>query len=432
MLTKAIVLKSIGCRTNQEEMNTLAFCLTQEGNNVIDSIDAADVIIVNTCSVTSVTEAKTMRMLRQISRNAPGASICVTGCLAQQSAEKLLCMPNVKWVVGNYLKNEIPCILTRGKTGIFLEAAEQAQSSLKLPDADIFFNTSRRTRFPVKIQEGCDFHCAYCIVPLLRGKSRSASVDDILDACRKAIASGFKEIVLTGTHIGQYLAGDSVDLTGLINKIVETPGDYRLRLGSLDPGDLSDDLVSLVTTHPRVCRHLHVSVQSLSTAVVGKMGRSPEAMNKAVGKLLEVRKVFPFTGIGGDFIVGFPGETDDMFWETLKSIRNIGFSYGHVFRYSKRPSTAAVDFPDQIDEKEKNSRSVRLRAVIDECKNAFVNNCIDVPQRIVTETDDPVTGLTSNYLRVIVPNAAVGRNVWSDVAIADAKIEKGLCRATAL
>ena len=155
-------------------------------------------------------------------------------------------------------------------------------------------------------------------------------------------------------------------------------------------------------------------------------------MNKAVGKLLEVRKVFPFTGIGGDFIVGFPGETDDMFWETLKSIRNIGFSYGHVFRYSKRPSTAAVDFPDQIDEKEKNSRSVRLRAVIDECKNAFVNNCIDVPQRIVTETDDPVTGLTSNYLRVIVPNAAVGRNVWSDVAIADAKIEKGLCRATAL
>ena len=121
-----------------------------------------------------------------------------------------------------------------------------------------------------------------------------------------------------------------------------------------------------------------------------------------------------------------------MFWETLKSIRNIGFSYGHVFRYSKRPSTAAVDFPDQIDEKEKNSRSVRLRAVIDECKNAFVNNCIDVPQRIVTETDDPVTGLTSNYLRVIVPNAAVGRNVWSDVAIADAKIEKGLCRATAL
>lgn len=418
-MATTIALRSIGCRTNQEEMAAMAFRLIEQGCTVVDRIDDADVVIVNTCSVTSCTEAKTIRFLRHVSRRAPYAGICVTGCLAQQKAEQLRRLPNIRWVVGNGLKNDIPAIILEKDEGVYHGPLESHGAFLQLPDSPVFFNSSRRTRFSIKIQEGCDFRCAYCIVPLLRGSSRSASLTGIHDVCRRAIESGFKEIVLTGTHIGQYRDATEGGLWALLEKITGISGDYRIRLSSLDPRDLSGALIRLAATHPRVCDHLHVSVQSLSQKVLDRMNRSATDSGSIVELLAKARADFPRMGIGADFIAGFPGETEAQFEETVDNVRKIGFSYGHVFRYSRRPFTPAASFPDHLDEKEKTRRSARLRAVIDECRSDFIRGCEGSVQRIIAETEEPVTGYSSNYLRLEARGALCKRNDWC-AAVVDA------------
>jgi threonylcarbamoyladenosine tRNA methylthiotransferase MtaB len=419
-----IALKSVGCRTNQEEMNELAFKLAECGFGVVEDDCKADILIVNTCSVTLQTEAKTLRMLRHLARINPGADICVTGCLAQQNAERMISLPNVKWVVGNYLKNSIHAIIADGRTGIFMEPLEN-ERSLSIENTGIVFNPERRTRFPLKIQEGCDFRCSYCIVPFLRGPSRCVSSGEVVDSCSRAVAAGFKEIVLTGTHIGQYQNGGIKNLDSLVERILAIPGNYRIRLGSLDPADITARLVSLVTSHPKICRHFHVSFQSLSVDVVSRMNRSPKDMEEAVERLHTARSVDPFVGIGADFIVGFPGETDLEFSETIDGIKKIGFSYSHIFRYSKRSGTAAVNFQGQIDENEKRIRSLKLRSIVGGCRKNFIRNCIGVYECIVSETENPVTGLTSNYLRVELENSSVKRNSWCNVKIVDMTAKTG-------
>ena len=429
-MAKAIALTSIGCRTNREEMDALAFRLVEQGLRVVERIDEADLVIVNTCSVTAVTEAKTRRFLRQVSRSAPEAGICVTGCLAQQKAHELKRQPNVRWVVGNALKDDIPRIIAHEKYGVFWQPlTSNRPSSLKIPAAPIFYNVARRTRFSIKVQEGCDFRCAYCIVPLLRGGCRSAPLAEVHTACLKAIDAGFKEIVLTGTHIGQYRDAEGEGLTSLIESIIAIPGDYRVRLSSLDPRDLSAGLVDLVATDPRLCRHLHVSVQSLSQKVIESMGRGAADSASITETLRDARRKFPELGIGGDFIVGFPGETDASFEETLDRVEKIGFSYGHVFRYSKRPMTAAAEFPGQIDEKEKRRRAERLRAVLDGCRLAFIESCASSVQRIVVEVEEPLCGLSSNYLHIVATGAKVPRNSWCTVMITGIDPGSDKCRA---
>ena len=410
-------------------MDALAFRLIAQGLRVVQRIDEADLVIVNTCSVTMGTEAKTRRFLRQLSRKAPDAGICVTGCLAQQKAHELKRQPNVRWVVGNALKDDIPRIIANEASGVFWERLTPKRSSfLKVPAAPIFYNVNRRTRFSIKVQEGCDFRCAYCIVPLLRGPSRSAPLAEVHTACLKAIDAGFKEIVLTGTHIGQYRdAGGG--LPSLIESILSRPGDYRVRLSSLDPRDVSAALVDLVATHPRLCRHLHVSVQSLSQKVLESMGRGALDIRRTAEMIRDARRKFPDLGIGGDFIVGFPGETDASFEETMGSVEKIGFSYGHVFRYSKRPMTAAAEFPGQIDDKEKKRRSGRLRALLDACRLAFIGRCTSSVQRIVVETEEPVCGVSSNYLHIIAAGVKVPRNSWCSVMITGMDPRNGRCRA---
>ena len=230
---------------------------------------------------------------------------------------------------------------------------------------------------------------------------------------------GFKEIVLTGTHIGQYRDATEGGLWALLEKITGISGDYRIRLSSLDPRDLSGGLIRLAATHPRVCDHLHVSVQSLSQKVLDRMNRSATDSGSIVELLAKARADFPRMGIGADFIAGFPGETEAQFEETVDNVRKIGFSYGHVFRYSRRPFTPAASFPDHLDEKEKTRRSARLRAVIDECRSDFIRGCEGSVQRIIAETEEPVTGYSSNYLRLEARGALCKRNDWC-AAVVDA------------
>lgn len=415
---KKVAIKSIGCRTNQEEMVTLRIQLEKNGYAFTDSIHEADFVIVNSCAVTASTESKTRRLLSALSSSTPQAKILITGCLAQQKPSELKALKNVHWVVGNTFKNDIVSIIAQDD-GVFHDSFNSTTTSLDLDTSEVAspFDENGKTRFPLKIQEGCNFRCSYCIVPSLRGPSRSASFGSVLDLCKKAVTAGYKEIVFTGTHIGQF--GDGVDagLERLLNEICRLDGDFRVRLSSLDPRDVSDELLDLIVNNDRICDHLHISFQSLSTKVLGLMKRPYGNIPVMLQRLKDFRSVMPFAGIGADFIVGHPGETDSDFQESIDTIRQIGFSYAHIFRYSLRPGTDAAVMSNQVAECVKTSRSGILQTVIDESRNCFLKKIDGITKRIIVESENPVRGLTSNYIHVEIPLCKARRNEWLTVRL---------------
>jgi threonylcarbamoyladenosine tRNA methylthiotransferase MtaB len=415
----SVFFKSIGCRTNQEEMVVLCGNLLRKGYSIAADESEADIIIFNTCSVTAATEAKTFRLLKSIARGVPDARILVTGCLAQQYPEKLIHIPGVEWVVGNSLKNSIDTVLG-GIRGVFHEditaAAEQVlpiNTEIVSPDQIPL----KRTRFSLKIQEGCDFRCTYCIVPRLRGPSRCVSSREAVKVFRRAISMGYKEIILTGTHIGQYDDGDGSDLAGLLEQFTNVGGDFRIRLSSLDPRDCSDTILKFVAEHGKVAKHLHVSLQSCSEQVLSAMNRPYAGTGAIIGKLLQLRKRWPLIGIGADLIVGFPGETDMMFSETCDVVRQLELSYVHVFRYSPRPETEAAVMKAQIAEQVKTQRGNRLRSIVASSRKGFLLRNRLEKQRIIVENENPVRGVTSNFLQVEIPGCKKEHNSWLDVVL---------------
>ncbi len=420
-----IALATIGCRTNQAENETLRTELKHAGCSLIDDPETADVVIVNTCSVTSHTEAKVRQLLHSLARRAPRVKILVTGCMVQQKGSELMCCQNVRWAVGNARKHEIPAILFEKREGIFLDEIRRVPVSVpQLLEAPA---KAGRTRLHLKIQEGCDRACAYCIVPHLRGPSRSSPAEEVADACRRAIDAGYKEIVLTGTHIGQFQGG----LLTLVERLLLIEGDFRLRLSSLDPAEISDNLLLLAGEEKKLCDHLHISVQSLSAEVLKAMNRTHTTLDALVEKLSDFRGRWPHAGLGADFIVGFPGETDAMFEATLASAGRIGFSYAHIFRFSSRPGTAAASVPHKIPASLKRLRSERLRAVIEKSRKKFIESQQGETRRVIVEQERPVRGVTSNYLSVEIPGFSAPHNSWLDVVIEGTMGSGKYCRAKA-
>jgi threonylcarbamoyladenosine tRNA methylthiotransferase MtaB len=416
-----IALATIGCRTNQEEIESLRSALASAGYTIVDNYQKADAVVVNTCSVTAHTEARVRRLLASIARQAPGVRLLVTGCTAEQRGRALL-SGCVSWVVGNALKKEIPALL-HGPGGVFIDKIGTA--ALPVSAGSCLPGESGRTRFLLKIQEGCDNACAYCIVPLLRGPARSARADDIAAACLRALDAGYKELILTGTHIGRYSGG----LLPLVERLVRLAGDFRLRLSSLDPAELSKPLLALAIGKTKLCDHLHVSLQSLSPEVLSLMNRPYQELDRTIEMLAAFRGRFPNAGLGADFIVGFPGETDAMFETTIRNAEQIRFSYAHIFRFSARPGTAAAAMSPKIPEAVKRERSERLRAVIEKCRQKFIERQKGAAQRIIVEQERPVRGVTSNYLSVEIPGLSAPRNSWLDVVIEGTTEKRKFCRA---
>lgn len=427
-----IALKSVGCRSNQEEMGALSSELAARGCILVHDIAQADVIVLNTCSVTGDTEAKTTRLIRSYEHEAPGAKIMLTGCLAQQMPSQLFAMPNTAWVVGNAEKVRIPEILC-SEPGVYHHAFAGVQEPLAIFDEHVPDpHAAGHTRFSVKIQEGCDFRCAYCIVPDLRGPSRSASREGVLERVQRARDLGYREMVLTGTHIGQF-NGDERRLPGLIADILALGGDFRLRLSSLDPRDATDELFDLIAANSRICRHLHVSVQSLSPDILAAMGRRPLEYDALVERLKQFRESEPFVGLGADLISGFPGETDAHFKETCRAVEQIGFTYAHLFRYSKRPGTPAAVMENQIAESVKTARSTMLREQLALRRAAWVQEQIaaDVVHRIIVEHGDVVCGVTGNYISVEAETISASHNAFVDVRLTSYDPHRNRCAAVA-
>ncbi|NLW31243.1 MAG: tRNA (N(6)-L-threonylcarbamoyladenosine(37)-C(2))-methylthiotransferase MtaB [Fibrobacter sp.] len=410
----SVAVRSIGCRTNQEEMTALKYQLQDQGYNVVENCADADIVVVNTCTVTAFTEVKTKRMIKKIHQQAPLAKIMVTGCMAQNKPDEFKTIQGINWIVGNTFKNRITSIVQNSSKGVYhCEFDENWKDSQPEQILIKKIHPGGKTRFPVKIQEGCDFGCAYCIVPSVRGPSRSYHMDQIIKVCYNAVDAGYKEIVITGTHIGQFRYG----LVNLIRKILEKKGDFRIRLSSLDPRDLSSELLELISDNERVCDHLHVSLQSLSTQVLKRMERPYDSVSDLVGLLNEFREKCPHGGLGADLIAGFPGETDKMFDTTLKRVSDLNLSYAHVFRFSARPGTKACNMSDQIDEKTKSMRSSLLREAIEKSRALFIRNMKNVKKRIIVESEKPCRGLTSNYIHVEIPDYGKEKNSWLDVNV---------------
>lgn len=400
-------------------MNSLRLRLLQLGYGIVDDLQEAQVIIINTCTVTSFTESKTKRFIKAISKQNPAAKILLTGCLAQQKPSELKDLDSVFWVVGNTEKDQIPSILEK-KGGIFQQPFSNGVPPLsvrtfRIPTAKD--QAGLRTRFSLKIQEGCNYRCSYCIVPSVRGPSRSAEFSNVISAFSSAVKAGFKEIVLTGTHIGQFAKEQNESLLELLKEIVSIDGDFRVRLSSLDPRDLSDEILELVGNSKKVCDHLHVSIQSFSENVLRAMERPYSDVDQLVRRLSAFRRSYPSAGLGADFIVGFPGETNKDFELSMERISMVGFSYAHVFRFSARPGTSAAFLPGQISETVKNNRSNRLRMLINRSRGEFLNKNRTVSKKIIVESESPVRGLTSNYIHVEIPGFSRECNSWLDVKV---------------
>lgn len=421
-------IKTLGCRTNQEEMTSLHFDLKARGYDLSDEPVGSDVMILNTCSVTQCTESKTKRMLQSISKKSPHTKILVTGCLAQQSPDELNEIPGVNWVVGNACKSEIPKIIEEVGSGVIFQdfnggATPVASFETKIMDA----LDSGRTRFSLKIQEGCNYKCAFCIVPILRGPSRVVTREEVLKRAQDAVDSQFKELVLTGTHIGQYRDGHHYRIDSLIKDILAIGDDFRVRLSSLDPRDFTDDLAELMLKEERVCGHIHMSMQSFHRDVLKGMKRLYLGYDAFRDRLDHYMKADPHASVGGDFIVGFPGETDEAFQYTCDVIKNYKFSYGHVFRYSVRPGTSGAIMGDQIDEKIKIERSEKMRSMIADLRRAFIEQEMQREHTIIVEKSGPVRGITSNYIRVEIPEMEHTRNEWLKVRLRSFDERRNIC-----
>jgi threonylcarbamoyladenosine tRNA methylthiotransferase MtaB len=396
---KKVAFHSFGCRTNQEETSGFAASFRELGYETVKKLEDADIIVVNSCSVTAEAEGKVKKFIKSLSKKYPNTEINVTGCMAQQLPEKVNSYDNVKLVVGNSRKKELPKLVSLGATGIESEEITK-ESGVSTPDLIEAPEISRKTRFSLKIQEGCNHFCSFCIVPYLRGPSRNLPMDEVLKTAKKAIDLGYREIVLTGTHIGQFRDGDT-NFLELIKKIINLGSSFRVRLSSMNPSDCSSELFEYMLKEPRICRHLHISLQSLSPKILKLMKRSSRSVELLEPIIKKYRKLMPDLNIGADIIVGFPGETNDLFEDTSSRLSNYYLTYGHIFKYSPRPGTKADEMEDSISSKEKSRRSLILRNILKDAKIDFIRLLNGQKLEIIAETNGVLKGVSGNYLRVV-------------------------------
>ncbi len=382
-----IYLTSLGCKLNQSEVESLARCFLSAGHQVVSAPEEADVGVVNTCTVTRTAARKSRQMIRRLHRANPRLHVAVTGCHAEIFEEEVASLPGVRWVVGNRDKDRLPELIGRRE--------RRAEPAFLGPFPG-------RTRAFVKIQDGCDNRCAYCVVAIARGKQRSRPEGEVVAEILAREAAGYREVVLTGVHIGAYGRERGGSLGALVERILDETRVSRLRLSSIEPWDLSGSLLDL-WQDPRLCRHLHLPLQSGSEAVLRRMGRrySPTWFADWVER---ARAAVPDLTVTTDIIVGFPGETDEEFWESYRLAAVLAFARIHVFPYSPRPGTPAARMPDQVPEFVKRARVRSMLALAGESALAFQTSFLGRTVDVLWERSGGRggwTGLTDNYLRVL-------------------------------
>jgi threonylcarbamoyladenosine tRNA methylthiotransferase MtaB len=400
---KKVAITTLGCKTNQFESAAMTEALGKEGYELVPFAEGADIYIVNTCTVTARTDAESRRLIRRASRWNPAGKIVVTGCYAQLAADDLKALPGVALVMGNREKGGVTALLEELEGGApRVVVAEIADEREMAPLALESF--AEHTRAFLQVQNGCNAFCTYCIVPYARGRSRSVPFGEVVEGVRKLAARGFREVVLTGIHLGAYgldLGGD----TGLLGLLAAVEGDGlvpRLRVGSVEPNEVSPEFVRFLATSRSTCPHLHLPLQSGSATVLERMGRryTPGLVRDLVESLVGA---VPDIAVGLDVIAGFPGETDDEHRATMDLIRSLPVAYLHVFPYSSRPGTRAATMPGHLNPATIKARAEELRELGEEKKRTFAGRFIDRQLPVLVQSEAAgarVTGLSRNYLTV--------------------------------
>ncbi len=412
MTAEKYYVQNFGCRATQADGAAIESALRARGLTPADNRSAADVVVVNTCTVTASADEDARQSIRRTHRENPAAQILVTGCYAQRAPAELAALPGVSWVVGNSHKLQLPDLVR-----IAPAAREAVPFHGQILVGDILTHTAflsapvlnsgqDHTRPNLKIQEGCDNHCSFCVIPSVRGPSRSAPPERVLDEVR-ALAARYREVVLTGINLGRWgrdLPGRP-RLAGLLRRLLAETDVARLRLSSVEPLDWTDELLEVAATSSRMARHVHAPLQSGSDRILRRMYRRYRARHYA-DRLRRARRSMPAAAIGADVLVGFPGETDADFGATLRLIEELPFTYLHVFTYSARPGTPAADWPDQVPPPVKKERNHILRELAARKGAAFRQALVG--QRLAVLTLQEAHGastvaLSDNYVRVLVP-----------------------------
>ena len=401
--SRTVSFATLGCRLNQVDTRVLQTMLEARGFKTVDFDEPADVVVVNTCTVTARAEFSDRQMIRRAARVSPDATLVVTGCWAQTSPNEVAALSGVDLVVGNADKDRLPDLLEgAGAARTHVSDIKRARISETAPVA----RWHGRSRAFLKVQDGCQHRCAFCVVPLARGSSRSLDPKVVLDQARLLVDSGHLEIVLTGVDLGHYGADlvPRTTLAALLRSLVEIPGLRWVRLSSLLPAYFTPELIEIVTGSPVVAPHFHIPLQSGSARVLRLMRRPYDArMYRALIERLVAAR--PGLGLGADVIAGFPGESESDFAETMACVEALPFSYLHVFPYSPRKGTEAVGLGGELDQRTIARRSRALRELGRAKSDAFRLRLVGTaPDVLVLETRERATGalvgLTGNYVEV--------------------------------
>jgi threonylcarbamoyladenosine tRNA methylthiotransferase MtaB len=393
-----VYLRMVGCRLNQAEIDTLARQLQQQGHEIVDDPAQADEVVVNTCAVTSVAAKDSRKLIREIHRSNTEATINVTGCYAQIAPDDIAVLPGVARVVDNLGKDT----LVETMIGVPLEPFDYEPL-----DRETLPGAMGRTRAFVKVQDGCDNACTFCVTTVARGAGRSRSMAEVVEEIRYLQASGYQEVALTGVHLGSFGhdRGEVEGLAHLVQAILADTDIPRLRLSSLEPWDLAESFFDL-WENPRLCRHLHLPLQSGCDATLKRMARRTNQAQFS-DLMQAARERIPGVSITSDMIVGFPGETDEEFAISEAFVQRMSFAGLHVFRYSQRPGTAAARMAGHIPDPIKKARSNRLRQLAGQMEGDFARYFAQRTLSVLWEqvtgaTEDGFinVGYTDNYIRV--------------------------------
>ncbi len=411
-----VALATLGCKVNQCESAGIAEALLARGMALVPFEEEADCYIINTCTVTGRTDGESRRLIRRTIRRNPAAAVVVTGCYAQRSPEEIAGIPGVRMVAGNEEKSRIPEFIEgMAPNGPLIRVGEIGKEIVR-PAAASF---PGHTRAFLKIQDGCDACCSYCIVPHVRGGSRSLPPEEVLGRISSLCGAGFREVVLTGIHLGAYGRDllPAAKLASLVRRIAEESPLERLRLSSIEPREVTDELLFLLGNGSgRICRHLHIPLQSGDDAILAAMNRDYDG-GFFRGLIDRVRSTVPGIAVGIDVMAGFPGETEAAFDRTVRLVEGLPVAYLHVFPFSRRPGTPAASMPDQVSGEEKKRRTARLRALDAAKRRAFAEGSLGETLDVLVEArqdreTNHFVGFSDNYIPVIVRgNVPVNRIV---------------------
>ena len=412
--TKKVAFYTLGCKLNFSETSTIARSFGQEGFDKVEFSEHADVYVINTCSVTENADKRFKSIVKQAQKVNPEAVTVAVGCYAQLKPEELAAVDGVDLVLGATEKFNVTSYINdllnnpdRSKSGGEVHACE-------IQDADFYvssYSIGDRTRAFLKVQDGCDYKCTYCTIPLARGISRSDTLQNVLDNASKIAAQDIKEIVLTGVNIGDYGKGEFGNkkhehtFLELVQELDKVAGIERLRISSIEPNLLKNETIDVVSKSRTFVPHFHIPLQSGSNKILGLMRRRYQR-ELYVDRVAKIKEVMPHACIGVDVIVGFPGETDEDFLETYNFLTGLDISYLHVFTYSERDNTPAATMEGEVPKKVRSKRSKMLRGLSAKMRRAFYESQLNSTRTVLFESENKegyIHGFTENYVKVKTP-----------------------------